>query len=155
MTPIEVFRASARHADLVGGLLYDFNTEFDTPGPTAQAFATRFAQLLTRDDVLVLVSGSPEEPTGFAFLTLRPSPYYDGPIAQLEELYVRPPLRDRGIGTALLTSALQLMRERGSGEMQINVDEVDLDTRRFYERHGFRTTDGGTDERMLCYVQEL
>jgi len=36
--------------------------------------------------------------------------------------------------------------------MHINVDEVDADTRRFYERHGFRNIEDGTDYRMLCYI---
>jgi len=150
-----VFRASARHADLVGDLLYDFNTEFDTRGPTAQAFAARFADLLVRDDVLVLVGGTEQDPTGFAFLTLRPSPYYDGPIAQLEELYVRPELRGRGIGTVLVATAIHTVRERGGGEIQINVDAVDVDARRFYERHGFSNIQTGADDQMLCYLQEL
>ena len=36
--------------------------------------------------------------------------------------------------------------------MHINVDEVDVDTRRFYERHGFRNIEPGVDYRMLCYI---
>ena len=47
------------------------------------------------------------------------------------------------------------MRERGAGEMHINVDAVDVDTRRFYERHGFVNIQPGTDYRMLCYLREL
>lgn len=39
--------------------------------------------------------------------------------------------------------------------MHINVDEVDVDTRRFYERHGFFDIEPGKDYRMLCYIQEL
>ncbi|WP_418061011.1 GNAT family N-acetyltransferase [Pimelobacter simplex] len=149
----------ARPADayVVGGLLFDFNTEFDTPTPSAADFGDRFTRLLARPDVLVVLAedtGS-GEPTGFGFLTLRPTPYGDGPLAQLEELYVRPVLRDAGIGTALLTRALAEVEGRGAIEMQINVDEVDVDTRRFYERHGFTNVEPGTDERMLCYLREL
>ena len=36
--------------------------------------------------------------------------------------------------------------------MHINVDEVDVDTRRFYERHRFVNIEDGLDYRMLCYV---
>ncbi|UFU06163.1 GNAT family N-acetyltransferase [Ruania halotolerans] len=151
-----VRRAHTDDAVLVGRLLYDFNVEFDTPTPSAAEFAERFADLLVRDDVLVLLAGADEaDATGFAFLTLRPTPYYAGPLAQLEELYVRPALRDAGIGTALLTAAVQQVRERGAQEMHIGVDEVDTDTRRFYERHGFTNIEPGQDYRMLLYLQEF
>ena len=155
MTATEVSLASAEQAGAVGRLLYDFNAEFEAPGPTAEELAARFRFLLARDDVLVLLSGDPGMPTGFAFLTLRPTPYYDGPLAQLEELYVQPGLRGRGIGTALLTAAILRVRERGAAEVHINVDEVDVDTRRFYERHGFTNVQPGQDYRMLCYLREL
>lgn len=155
MAAVEVSIASIEQADLVGRLLYDFNTEFETSSPTAEEFAARFRSLLERHDVLVLLSGSLKTPTGFAFLTLRPTPYYEGVLAQLEELYVQPELRDQGIGTALLQTAVLHVRERGGAEMHINVDEVDTDTRRFYERHGFTNVQPGTDYRMLCYLREL
>lgn len=149
--------ATVLDAPVVGGLLRDFNEEFEAPGPTAAELTTRFASLLALPDVIVVLAeadGLPDA-VGFALLTLRPTPYYDGPLAQLEELYVRPPLRDRGIGTIVLDEALRLVRERGAGEMLINVDEVDVDTRRFYERHGFVNVEAGTDSRMLCYLREL
>lgn len=147
--------ADPAHADVVGRLLQDFNDEFETPGPTAAEFSGRFRELLQREDVLVLLAGSEAAWTGFAYLTLRPTPYYDGRLAQLEELYVVPSLRDQGIGTALLTEAVRIVRERGGAEMHINVDEVDTDTRRFYERHGFVNIEPGADYRMLCYIREL
>ena len=105
--------------------------------------------LLGRDDVVGAAERRRDRPTGFAFLTLRPTPYYDGPLAQLEELYVLPDLRDGGIGTALLTAAVEAVRGTGCEEMHINVDEVDTDTRRFYERHGFVNIEPGADYRML------
>ena len=49
--------AGADRADVVGRLLYDFNTEFGSPTPRAGEFAARFARLLARDDVLVLLAG--------------------------------------------------------------------------------------------------
>lgn len=125
------------------------------PTPGAQEFGARFARLLERDDVIVLLAGNDRDPTGFAFLTLRPTPYYDGPLAQLEELYVRPELRGQGIGTALLESAIRLVRERRVEEVHINVDEIDTDTRRFYERHDFVNIEAGADYRMLCYTRQL
>lgn len=144
--------ADVADALTVGRLLFDFNTEFDSPTPDAATLAARFGPLLARDDVVVLLAA---DDAGFAFVTLRPTPYSDGPLAQLEELYVRADLRDRGIGGALLTAAIEEVRARGGEEIHINVDEVDGDTRRFYERHGFTNIQPGEDYRMLCYLREL
>lgn len=155
MREVTVHRAGVEHAAVVGRLLADFNAEFDDPATDADAFTDRFRRLLGRDDVLVLLAGDPAAPDGFGYLTLRPTPYGDGPLAQLEELYVRPGLRDRGIGTALLQAAVAEVVRLGAAEMHINVDEVDRDTRRFYERHGFVNIEPGNDYRMLCYLREL
>lgn len=146
--------AGPADAQLVGRLLHDFNVEFDEPTPPAAEFAARFALLLERDDVHVVLAERDGEATGFAFLTLRPTPYHDGPLGQLEELYVVPTLRDRGIGTQLLAAASARVEAKGVTEVHINVDEVDHDTRRFYERHGFVNAHPGTDCRMLCYLRE-
>jgi GNAT superfamily N-acetyltransferase len=156
-----VRRATVADASVVGVLLYDFNTEFETPTPSAKEFAARFERLLARDDVLVLLAEVTDLPpegshaVGFAYLTLRPTPYGDGPLAQLEELYIRPRSRGQGIGTALLTAALAGVTERGAIEMHIDVDEIDLGARRFYERHGFVNIEPGTDHRMLFYLREI
>ncbi len=61
--------AGVGDAGIVAKLLRDFNTEFDTPVP--ENLERRFAALLARDDVVVVLAGE----IGFAFLTLRPSPY--------------------------------------------------------------------------------
>ena len=91
---------------------------------------------------------------GFAYLTLRPTPYSEGPVAELEELYVQPERRNRGVGSRLLEQALEQVRQRSALEMRIGVDEADTDARRFYERHGFRNTEPGETSRMLCYVSD-
>lgn len=148
VAPVAVRRATASDSALLARLLWDFNTEFETETDPVEVLTPRFARLLARDDVLALLAGE----DGFAFLTLRPAIWFDGPVAQLEEFYVVPALRDRGIGTAILTVARQLVLERGAPEMHINVDEVDTDTRRFYERHGFVNIEKGVDYRMLCYI---
>lgn len=148
-------RAGVVDAEAVGRLLRDFNDEFETAGPTAAEFTARFNTLLARDDVVLVLADDGGRSVGFALLTLRPTPYYDGSLAQLEELYVAPALRDRGIGSRILRMAMETVRAKGAGEMHINVDEIDEDTRRFYERHGFTNIEAGSDYRMLCYVQEL
>ena len=148
-----VRRATVDDAGVLGRLLWDFNTEFETETDDAGVLAARFTRLLTLDGVLaVLAEDDSGEPLGFALVTLRPAIWFDGPVSQLEELYVVPDRRSGGIGTRVLALCRELVRDLGSPEMHINVDEVDTDTRRFYERHGFRNIEDGEDYRMLCYI---
>ncbi len=145
-------------AGSLGQLLSDFNTEFDAPTPDAAAATARFVDLLARDDVLALlarVDSDARADIGFAFLTLRPPPLWDGPLAQLEELYVRRDRRGSGVGAALLARAVDEVRSRGGEELLINVDADDVDARRFYERHGFSDRDPDTGSGMRCYLRQL
>ena len=152
----EVRRATVEDAAVLGRLLWDFNTEFDSETDDADVLAARFARILALPGILAVLAeddGEDDgEAAGFALVSLRPAIWFDGPVSQLEELYVVPQLRDRGIGTQVLDLCRALARGLGSPEMHIGVDEVDADTRRFYERHGFRNIEEGTDYRMLYYV---
>ena len=149
MTEVAVRQAGIADAGTLARLLHDFNTEFDTPVDPVDVLTTRFQRILALPEVVALLAGEAE---GFALVSLRPVIWFDGPVAQLEELYVVPGLRDQGIGTALLGRARELTQARGAPEMHINVDEVDAATRRFYERHGFVNIEEDADGRMLCYV---
>ncbi|WP_210439446.1 GNAT family N-acetyltransferase [Nocardioides xinjiangensis] len=147
-----VRRASATDADVLARLLWDFNTEFDTETDDVDVLAARFGRILGLDGIVAVLAEDDGRAVGFALVSLRPAIWFDGPVSQLEELYVVPDRRSHGIGTQVLERCRRLVRELGSPEMHINVDEVDVDTRRFYERHGFVTIEEGTDYRMLCYV---
>lgn len=148
-----VRRATSADAAAVAGLLHDFNEEFDTPTPGPAVLARRLGPLLDGGDAVALVAEDP--PAAVALMTFRPNVWFGGPVALLDELYVRPALRGGGIGTALLQRACALARERGSELMEIQVDEVDAGARRFYERHGFANGDPDGEGRALYYFREL
>ena len=50
---------------------------------------------------------------------------------------------------------LAICRSRGVDLIEINVDEGDVDAQRFYERHGFCSTEPDTGERACYYHREL
>lgn len=150
-TPV-VRRATVADAAVLARMLWDFNTEFDTETDDVEVLAPRFERLLVLPEIVAVLAEDAGTPVGFALVSLRQVIWFDGPVAQLEELYVVPALRDRGTGTRILQACRGIARDAGAPEMHINVDEVDADTRRFYERHGFATVEEGTDWRMLCYV---
>lgn len=133
-------------------MLSRFNTEFDTWVPPLPDLERRLERMLVGDNAYAVLA---EGQSGFALVALRPSPYYEGPVATLDELYVSPGLRGQGLGSHLIGLVLRIATERGCGEVQINVDEQDAGARRFYERHGFTNHEPGSAERMLCYIQEF
>jgi ribosomal protein S18 acetylase RimI-like enzyme len=145
--------ATVDDAGEVARLLHDFNTEFDTPTPGVEVLAGRLRVLLAGDETLALLAGEP--PVALALVTLRPNVWYDGRVALLDELYVVPRLRSRGIGTRVVDLLVSTARERGVDLIEINVDEGDVDAQRFYERHGFTGIEPHTGERAFYYHQEL
>ena len=163
-TPVDavVRLAGPDDGPTLGRLLHAFNTEFDCPVPDVAELGDRFRRLLDGDDVLAVLATldgdhavGADDAVGFALVTLRPTPYGDGPLAQLEELYVRADLRSGGVGSALLDRAVTAARGRGAEEMHINVDSDDVDARRFYARHGYSDADPDTGSGMRCYLRRL
>lgn len=149
------FIATPQHAGLVADLLIAFNDEFDIPTPPRADLERRFTAMLDQPEVLVLVSGDSRTPLGLALTTLRPTPYFDGPIAVLDELYIVESERGSGLGSELLRRLEDELGQRDCGELLINIDEEDEDSRRFYDAHGYLNKEPGSDSRMLCYLKEL
>ena len=146
--------ATPDDAEAVARMLHDFNVEFDTPTPGVTFLIERCRELIDAEETTVVLGGDP--PLGLGVLFFRPSLYSRGFEAYLAELYVVPERRDEGIGGAIMATALKLSRERGATDMQIGVDEPDVDTRRFYERLGFRNHDpDDPSARMFFYEREL
>ncbi len=152
--PVDTPRvATAAEAATVARLLDAFNREYDTPTPGTAVLTARVGRLLPGGDVVALLIGDPG--VAVALLTLRPNVWYDGPVALLDELYVVPELRGRGLGSALLAAAEAVTRQRGGELLEINVDGDDTDARRFYERHGYANSEQGKDEALLYPYREL
>ena len=146
-------RADPADAERIAELLHAFNTEFDTETPGVAVLAERLRTLLAGPSTFAVVGGEPA--TGVALVTLRPNVWFDGPVALLDEMYVVPELRGSGIGSAILLRMVEICRERGVSEIEINVDESDADTMRFYERHGFANGDPDTGEKAYYFSRSL
>ncbi|HEV2061954.1 MAG TPA: GNAT family N-acetyltransferase [Solirubrobacteraceae bacterium] len=144
--------ATPADAPAVARMLHDFNAEFGEETPGVEVLTERLGALLARDEVAAVVAG---EEDGLALLTFRPGIWDEGPVALLEELYVRPQLRGRGIGGELIERAFALARERGSQTFQVNVDESDVDAQRFYEAHGVSVRQPGSGERAFYFEKRL
>ncbi len=145
--------ADVAEAATVATLLDAFNREFDTPTPGPTVLTARLERLLFGPDVFAVLAGEPS--VAVALVSMRPNVWYDGPVALLDELYVAPRYRSRGIGSVVLEQVETAARQRGAELLEINVDGEDADARRFYEGHGYTNTEPGQDEPMLYYYRDL
>ena len=83
-----------------------------------------------------LVVDSGEQVVGFALFFTNFSTFLARPGLYLEDLFVEPELRGRGIGQALLTRLAELAAERGCGRFEWSVLDWNVNAIRFYERMG-------------------
>lgn len=143
-------RADARAA---AGLLHDFNREFDAPTPGPEVLAARLSTLLVEGDTFAYLAGAPA--VAIALVTLRPNVWFDTPVALLDELYVRPDLRGRTIGSDLIRAVAAHCQELDVDFLEVNVDEGDKDALRFYVRHGFALKMPDTGERAFYLTRAL
>jgi GNAT superfamily N-acetyltransferase len=72
----------------------------------------------------------------FALFFANFSTFLARPGLYLEDLYVRPAYRARGVGEALLTRLAALAAERGCGRFEWSVLDWNANAIRFYERMG-------------------
>jgi ribosomal protein S18 acetylase RimI-like enzyme len=138
----------------VARLLHDFNTEFEDSTPGVEALTGNARRMLEDGDMTVLLAG--EGPDAIAELRFRRSVWTLATDAYLEELYVAPDLRGRGIGRALLDAAMDEARERGATHIDLGTSEDDIAARGLYESSGFTNREGKPDgPRMLFYERDL
>jgi len=138
----------------IARLLRDFNLEYDEPTPAVEELAERIARLLEEGEITVLLAG--EGPDGLSLFRFRPGIWSPGDETYLQELYVVPQHRGRGIGRVLLEATIELARERGAAGIDLNTGESDTAARALYERMGFTNREGSPDgPSMLFYEREI
>jgi GNAT superfamily N-acetyltransferase len=147
----EIRRAGVDDAAGVARLLHDFNTEYDDPTPGVPALAERLGELLCTDEIVVLLAGEP--PLGFALLRLRPSLWAKAADAYLEELYVIPGHRGKGIGGALLDTAIELARQMGANHFELTTGTDDTAARALYKSRKLTNREGGPDGPPMLYYE--
>jgi ribosomal protein S18 acetylase RimI-like enzyme len=133
-------RAQLADAAAIGRLLHDFNTEFGEPTPSPAALAERIAELMQGGDTAVMLAG--DGPDGLAVLRFRPAIWSQSLECYLAELYVVPSRRRRGLGRALMETAIELARAEGATYMDLGTSEDDVAARALYESLGFDNHEG-------------
>ena len=98
--------------------------------------------------VEALVSIVDQKTVGFALFFHNFSTFLGKPGMYLEDLYVRPEFRGRGLGKALLTQVARIAVERDCGRMEWSVLDWNEPSIRFYERLGAKSLTDWTVYRL-------
>jgi GNAT superfamily N-acetyltransferase len=96
----------------------------------------------------VVIARAAGEPVGFALYFTTYSTFLARPGIYLEDLFVLPAWRSRGIGRALLTHLAQLAVRRGCGRLEWAVLDWNEPAIAFYRRLGARPMDDWTTFRL-------
>ena len=86
---------------------------------------------------ILLLARHDAEAIGVAYVSFTWSLEHGGKSAWLEELYVLPQWRGRGIGGSMLDSVLEEARRRGCAAVDLEVDSAHARASHLYARHGF------------------
>lgn len=85
---------------------------------------------------------------GFAVFFMNFSTWVGEPGLYLEDLFVRPEARGRGLGKALLLHLAKIAHARGCGRMEWNVLDWNTPALEFYRALGAKPMDGWTIHRV-------
>jgi GNAT superfamily N-acetyltransferase len=90
------------------------------------------------DQGIVLLATESARPVGVAYVSFARPLEHRGEVAWLEELFVSPESRERGVGTRLLRGAIERADARGCVSVELEVKRGHERALNLYVREGFR-----------------
>ena len=95
--------------------------------PVPEDFADRLRKAVEAGDVEVLAARAEDQLLGVALLAYRLNVSAGERFASVEDLYVRPEARRRGVGRALLEAVDELCAEHGISYIEAQVEEKEAE----------------------------
>ena len=146
---LEIRPATERDAplvlELIRGLAEYERLAHECVATEAQVRASLFGP---RPDAEVVIARAGGEAAGFALFFHNYSTFLARRGLYLEDLFVRPAWRGRGVGRALLAHLARIAVERGCGRFEWSVLDWNVDAIRVYERLGARAMSDWTVYRL-------
>ena len=133
--------AKPEHLDTLTRLVADFHAEMEI----AQSDDARTAALLPllegSPHGAIYLAGPARAPVGYVVLTFGWTNQLGGMDGFIAEIYIRPGVRSRGIGSEILTALPAQLAGFGLKAVHLEVDRDQPQTQRLYEKMGFKPRD--------------
>jgi ribosomal protein S18 acetylase RimI-like enzyme len=148
---LQIRRASGADLRTVAQLFDGYRQFYGQPAdyPLAEAF---LRDRLAKDDSVVFLASDPQSGAGLGFVQLYPS--FSSVAARLiwilNDLFVTPAARRRGVGRALLDAAHEHGVATGAKRLVLSTAATNREARELYESYGYKQEDV-----FLAYKLEL
>ncbi|MCF2872243.1 GNAT family N-acetyltransferase [Octadecabacter sp. G9-8] len=133
--------ATPEDAPRVLPLIKAFHEEYGLERNDAEREAALMPLLQGSPLGAVWLLGLAKAPTGYVIITFGWSMELGGMDAFVDELYIRPKVRKRGIASEALMTIAHSLSDVGVKALHLEVDRADLDTQRLYTRARFELRD--------------
>ncbi len=137
MSSIDIVRAAEKNRSVVADLLARQLDEHDIAIEGDALLAAIDGVLTDERRGLLLLAEHEGQAIGVAYVSLTWSIEHGGKSSWLEELYVLPEWRGRGVGTSMLESVLEEARRHGCAAVDLEVESAHERAAHLYSRHGF------------------
>ena len=122
MNAVRVDRVPAPNLREPLGLLEEWLRDGE---PVPDGFAQQIRHSVEAGDLEILAARLEDRAVGVLVLAFRPNIALGAPFASIEDLYVVPQARRRGVGAALLQAAEERCASRGVSYLEAQVEEVE------------------------------
>jgi GNAT superfamily N-acetyltransferase len=157
MGQLEIRPAGPDDAVALTGLIGGFRDHLRARSPSDADVARALPRALASPAVEFACAWLDGRAAGFTQLHFFPSVWAGGTEARLEDLFVAPDARRRGVGRALLHHALARARDRGAARLTLNTNERNEPAQALYRAEGFRMVSHALfpDGREVLWVRAL
>jgi ribosomal protein S18 acetylase RimI-like enzyme len=138
---MNVRRAVSSDLDTVTELFDAYRRFYRLPADLARA--RRFIlDRLTREDSVIFLAEEDDQVLGFTQLYPSLSSLSTARVWVLNDLFVAPEGRRKGVGEALLERARRHAEATGAAYLELATERTNVEAQRLYERLGWRKDDG-------------
>jgi ribosomal protein S18 acetylase RimI-like enzyme len=125
---------------------------FKAPAASQQAVDAFNTLLKDSDSLVLLAEGTAPVGSLYAQFQNRPASWarLELQLLSIQHMVVAPKFRRRGVGTLLMSAALDAARSRGITRVEVDVWSFNSDASHFYAKHGFKVF----NERMQLSIDK-